>query len=482
MTRGKPTPHTSKTLVTPRFIRPSARSVAMAVLQEVERNNVFADESLDHALAQARLDGRDRALAVELVYGVLRHRSTLDWRLGQVSDRSIERLPFLVRAALRIGSYQLLYLHRVPASAAVNESVTLVKRRSGQHWAGFVNAVLRALGSTPAPAWPDSTRDPAFAFAVRYGCPQWLSRRWIDRFGAEQAESLCKATTSIPPLTLRVNTLRVTRERLLQEFLKDGCEARPTQVSATGLIVEKRGLVTGLPLFSEGAFYVEDEAGQLVPPILDPQPGERVLDACAAPGGKATHLAALMQNRGEIIALDRSPARLRLLEENCRRLGVQIVTTMQADAAQAIPSFTDDRSRSSRLPSALAVPFDRILLDAPCSGLGVLRRHPEGKWQKAEDLLARHQAMQVRLLDRISRALRPGGVLVYSICSTEPEENEQVVAQFLEQHPEFSPESVATWLPPAGQALMNAEGDLSTMFSPYSMDGFFAARLRKVSA
>jgi 16S rRNA (cytosine967-C5)-methyltransferase len=385
----------------------------------------------------------------------------------------MERLPLPIRTALRLGAYQLLYLDRIPASAAVNESVALAKTVRGRDWSGLVNAILRSLQREQAPPWPDPTTNPVNAYAVRYACPQWLVERWIVRFGIAGAERLCQMTVTIPPLTLRVNTLRVTREGLQVQFLKAGVESRPTTVSPTGLILTKQGGITDLPLFHEGAFYVEDEAAQLVPPLLDPQPGERILDACAAPGGKATHLAAIMQNHGEIMAFDQSAARLHLLEDNCRRLGISIITPVQMDAARL------NESASSRA-RVLSKPFDRILVDAPCSGFGVLRRHPEAKWHKDEALVIQQQARQRAILTHVSRLLRPGGIIVYSTCSTESEENEQVIERFCADHPDFSREPVMPWLPPAGRHLVNPYGDLSTMLSSQSMDGFFAARLRKV--
>jgi 16S rRNA (cytosine967-C5)-methyltransferase len=239
--------------------------------------------------------------------------------------------------------------------------------------------------------------------------------------------------------------------------------------------------VSTLPQFAAGTFYIEDEAAQLVPLLLGPRPGERVLDACAAPGGKTTHLAALMCNSGEIVALDRNPARLRLIAENCRRLGVRNVVTGLVDLLRALPSAAGSGA-GGRLPSPCARPFDRVLLDAPCTGLGVLRRHPEGKWQKREEQILAHQRVQRDLLDRVSRLLRPGGIIVYSTCSTEPEETEQVIESFCQGHPAFRRESVEPWLPPTGRACLTAQGALSTMPTPPacgSMDGFYAARLRK---
>jgi 16S rRNA (cytosine967-C5)-methyltransferase len=449
-----------------------ARAVALDVLLSVERHHVPADDALDRARAPSQaegLDARDRALTVELVYGVLRHQSTLDWRLDHVATKSMAKLPARVRAALWLGAYQLLHLDRIPPSAAVNESVALIKAGSPGHWPGFVNAVLRALIREPAPPWPDPAVDPVRALSVRHACPAWLTERWIARFGVQDAEALCHATTVVPPLTIRVNTLRITRDELAARLAESGHAVRPTRVSPVGLILDKCGPVTELPPFRDGAFYVEDEAAQLIAPILDPRPGELVLDACAAPGGKTTHLAALMHNTGEIIAVDSSAARLRLVEDNCRRLGIAIVRPIRADATVSLP-----RNLRERL-------FDRILVDAPCSGLGVLRRHPEGKWRKEAETLQQHQRIQISLLEQTQRLLRPGGVLVYSTCSSEPEENEQVIDQFCSARTEFRRESVAPWLPRQGSSLVTGQGDLSTMGNHDSMDMFFAARLRKAS-
>ncbi len=456
--------------LTPSSSRRGARAVALEVLLAIERHDVFADDALETACRRARLDTRDRALALELVYGVLRHQGTLDWRLDQVATKPMARLPAFVRAILRLGAYQLLHLDKIPASASVHESVTLAKARGAAgHWPGFVNAVLRALIRTPAPPWPDRGADPVQALSVQYACPAWLTERWLARFGLREAEALCRATTVIPPLTIRVNTLKTTRETLATRLAELGYAVRPTRISPVGLALDKCGPVAELPLFREGAFYVEDEAAQLIAPILDPQPGELVLDACAAPGGKMTHLATLMRNRGEIIAVDKSAARLRLLEDNCRRLGIGIVRTVRADAASGLPEELCKR------------PFDRILVDAPCSGLGVLRRHPEGKWRNAADALARHQAAQRQLLERARLLLRPGGILVYSTCSSEPEENEQVIDRFCKEHKEFRRESVAPWLPQPGLFLVTGRGELSTARNDDSLDMFFAARLRKAS-
>lgn len=458
----------------------NARSLSLKALQVIEQGNTFADDVLDRLLLKTSFTTQDRALTFELVYGVLRHQETLDWRLNLVADRPVHRLPTPVLMALRLGAYQMLYLDKIPLSAAVNESVKLVKAVGTRDWTGFVNAVLRELARQPAPAWPDLHDDPITALSIRYSCQRWMIERWIARFGVGDAEIACRQTLRIPPLTLRANVLRCSMDELEMRFRQEARQAKRTEVSPVGLTLEKRGPVTDLLPFQEGWCYIEDEAAQLVPLLLDPKPGQRVLDVCAAPGGKTTHVAALMNNHGDIVALDQSPSRLRLLEENCRRLGVSIVNAFAIDVAH---SLTDGRPASSRngpLATSLSQGFDRVLVDAPCSGLGVLRRHPEAKWNKRLEQLTQHQAVQTQILNSVCRLLRPGGVLVYSACSTEPEETDDVIAGFCRQHPEFHHEAVTPWLPPAGRPLTNQDGDLMTMFTPYDMDGFFAARLRKV--
>lgn len=442
------------------------------------------DELIEEHTRQVTLDQRDRALVMELVYGVSRRQETIDWRLGAVLTKPLLRLPTIVQMLLRLGAYQLLYLDRIPASAAVDETVTLAKsyaKQLGRDWSGLVNAVLRNLIRLPEPPPPDQALRPAAALSVRYAVPLWLCRRWIDRLGFQEAEAACRAAATIPSVTLRVNQRRTTREDFLHRLRQADVAARPTEVSPVGIVLEKGRLIASLPGFETGDFYVEDEAAQLIPPLLDPQPGDTVFDACAAPGGKTTHLAELMDDRGRILAMDRQQDRLEVLQENCRRLGASIVIPVMGDArqpAQALRRLQDqtDSTQTSPSPSTMV---DRILLDAPCSGLGVLRRHPEAKWDKHTGMFERHQRLQREILEAVSLALRPGGVLVYSTCSTETEETEDVVGRFCEAHGEWTRESVAPWLPSTALPFVTARGALSTIGNHYGMDGFYAARLRK---
>ena len=424
---------------------------------------------------------------MELTYGVLRRLEHIDWRLAPVLKKPLARLPEAIQILIRLGAYQLLFLDRIPASAAVDESVRLAKSyaaRLKRDWSGLVNAVLRNLIRVPEPPLPDPAIDPAHTLSVRHALPLWLCQRWIGRLGFTQAETACRTAAEVPALTLRVNRLRVTREHVLDRCRQEGITANPTPISPVGVVLEKSGPVTSLPGFQDGDFYVEDEAAQLIPPILDPQPGDLVLDACAAPGGKTTHLAELMKNQGRVLAMDRQTIRLALLRDNCRRLGITIVDTIAGDARRRQDILLAIRQRNSqRRPSRVAEDgfVDRILLDAPCSGLGVLRRHPEGKWQKHRDMFPRHQDLQIQILTAVSAVLRPGGVLVYSTCSTECEETEDVVERFCQTCPDWTRESVESWVPSSARSFVTAQGSLSTMGNTYGMDGFYAARLRRTS-
>lgn len=511
----------------------ASRRLALQTLGAVERERGFADEAFARFAAAAKLSAQDQALAFELVYGVLRHRATLDWRLNAVASRPMERLPLVVANVLRLGAYQMLYLDRIPVSAAVNESVTLARRVKGRDWRGMVNGILRNLDRRREVEWPDVAHDPVEGLSVTYSCPHWLTQRWIDQWGRELAEQLCRRTLTVPPLTLRTNTLRCSREQLESTLREQGYAVSRTAISPQGLVLEHCGPLHPLSVLREGWCYVEDEAAQLVPLLLDVRPGHRVLDACAAPGGKCSHVAALMQNQGEIIATDPDLKRLKRLESNLRTLGITCAQPVRLSHDAHHPSFPPhpsplppgEREEEGR-PLALSRwekkegGFDRILADVPCSGLGVLRRHPEAKWQKPdrqahairpgpacapadghllsgngnpedgagtgigyptarEPWLDRHGERQFTILQRVSRYLRPNGVLVYSACSTEPEETTDVISRFCREHPDFHHEPSAPWLPPRARSLTNPAGDFLTVGSPYNMDGFFAARLRR---
>ncbi len=409
------------------------------------------------------LKSLDRAFITELVYGVLRRREYLDWAIGRFTTHR-RRQSVKLKNLLRLGAYQILFLDRVPASAAVNESVRLAKTLGEKAIAGFVNAVLRAMSRAETIPLPDPAEDPIRHISVKYSHPEWLVTRWLPRLGPEKTIALCAANNEIPPVTVRVNPMRTTRDALSAELKRAGIDVTSCRISSSGLMLRGVAHLTELPAYQRGDFYVQDEAAQLVGFAVSPKPGERILDACAAPGGKSTHLAELMGDRGEIVAADAGAKRLERVVENAGRLGLASIRPVVADVTRDLAAFGD-------------TPYDRILVDAPCSGLGVLRRNPEAKWYKTEAVIGKMAALQLKILDQVAPTLKHGGVLVYSTCTTEPEENENVVGSFLARHPDFRLESLQSLWPESG--LVTPEGTLNTILNPYQMDQFFAARLIK---
>ena len=450
-------------------VQSNARRTAWEVLQQLERQKTFLDAILDRALNKSALSSRDRSLATELVYGVVRHQARLDWVIRLHLRSPKQKIPSRLQSLLRLGAYQLLYLDRIPSSAAVNESVELAKSRAGSKIGDFVNAVLRAIAKDshdPVRLFPIA--DPIERVAISESHPAWLVRRWAERFGLERTMLLCRADNEIPPVTLRVNRLKTVREKLTESLLGAGLKVESGRIVQDALLLQTAASLRETQAYHDGWFYVQDEAAQLVSYAVDPQPGEMILDACAAPGGKTSHMAELMRNRGEILALDVSEERLIPLKENAERLGISIIIPRRMDVSEPLIDIVNAR-------------FDRILVDTPCSGLGVLRRHPEGKWQKQEETVATYRRLQLKILEHVAPLLKKGGVLVYSTCSTEAEENETVVDVFLKEYPGFSVEDLRTIFQPAASDLVTERGFLNTLFNPYRMDFFFAARLKKDS-
>jgi 16S rRNA (cytosine967-C5)-methyltransferase len=427
---------------------------------------VDAGEILDRVSDAISLHGEDRALSTELVYGVLRHQGYLDAWIARFATPPLDRLPPKILIALRLALYQILFLERIPSSAAVNTAVQWVKHDLGHGPAGLVNAVLReALRRPERFRLPDPERETVDHLSIKYSHPTWMVRRWLGRLGRKETETLLQANNAVPPLTLRANALRLSREALAKEVRQMGGKAEPTHLSPVGLSV--RGIAPRrLPSFAGGGFYIQDEAAQLVSYLVGPLPGERILDVCAAPGGKSIHLAELMEGKGKIEAWDLLPDRLSLLRENLRRMGEE--ETVSVRRVDALTVEKDPRA-----------PYDRILLDAPCSALGILRRAPEGKWEKGESIIRYHSDRQKRMLDRIAPLLREGGRLVYATCSTEPEENEEVIEQFLSRRPDFMLISADTSLPGRARECVTPQGYFNTLPNPYRMDFFFAACLQR---
>ena len=452
---------------------PKSRLISLSVLTEVDQNKKTLDSLLDATFTRiGNLPQRDKNLAYTIIYGVLRHRNRLDWILEHFSKTALNKLDPEVLNILRIGLFQVVHLTRIPTSAAVNTAVELAKTLKKPWLAKFVNAVLRAaIREYRALSPPDMKDDPVSAVSIEKSMPQWLIYRWIPRFGVSQTLLLCDIINTLPPLTLRVNTLKTDRTVLLESGDIYTRRMEPTAYGTDGIRLDApqdsvASPVTSMEGFREGFFQVQDEAAQLITLLLDPRPGETVMDACAGLGGKTGHIAQQMKNSGKILALDISPDKLNKIHSEMDRLEISIVETRVHDLGR--PMNTDRFEQ-----------YDRVLLDAPCSGLGVLRRNPDIKWRASPDRLERCQLRQIGFLDHVSQFVRPSGILVYAVCSMEPEENEAVVAAFLNKHSGFSVEKNPAGLPPQIRSLVNAEGHLKTFPHLHGMDGFFALRFRR---
>jgi 16S rRNA (cytosine967-C5)-methyltransferase len=402
-----------------REAKDNGRVVAVRVLSTVFSGNRFASDLLDEEFRKRCLEPRERRLATELVYGCVRRKGTLDWVIERGARRSMDKISRRLRDILRVGLYQMLFLERVPRYAAVNEAVELAKRYGPRGAEKFVNAVMRnAPRSLEEIQFPGDV-SPFRRFAIRYSFPEWLVRRWIERRGEEEAERICSVQSSQAPLTVRVNRLRCTRGELLARLAEEGVEARADAGHALAVAVDKLPCSIGsLPAFRDGWFQVQDVSGMLVLDVCGARAGEKVADLCSAPGGKATGLAECMGNEGELHCLDISGEKTAKVRENAERLGCSIVDVRRGDSL-----------RASRYVEAGTM--DRVLVDAPCSNTGVLRRRPEVRWRLREADIARLARRQLKLLNAASGIVRPGGSLIYSTCSIEPEENAKLVETFL---------------------------------------------------
>ncbi|MBF0143985.1 MAG: 16S rRNA (cytosine(967)-C(5))-methyltransferase RsmB [Magnetococcales bacterium] len=453
----------------PRKVDP--RHLAAMAVRAVTHDHRRLEEALQEVMAAGiSLETRDRALLQEIATGTIRFLNQLDHDLLAAMNRPLPAQEAFLWSVLRCGLYQIRHM-RIPARAAVNEAVELVKVSGKRPQAGFVNAILRRAGGEARDAGKGrntgeaqtgnraAPTDPVQRLALTYAHPEWMLRRWQRQLTPEQLQARLEGNNRPGPRTLRVQTLLTTREAYLALLGEGG---RACDHSPDGVVSLRGGAVESLPGFAEGWFAVQDEAAQLVSRLVAPRPGERILDACAAPGGKTAHLAALAGGQALIVAMDRERERLLRLRENLRRLRLETIEVVQGDAGDELPG----------------PPFDGALVDAPCTGTGVIRRHPEIKWRRRPEDLEASVRRQRRLLAGVAAGVRPGGRMVYATCSLEPEENREQIAWFLGEHPEWRREPLQKndGLP---EALVTGEGDLGIEPGWGGMDGFFAARLRR---
>ncbi|WP_072334762.1 MULTISPECIES: 16S rRNA (cytosine(967)-C(5))-methyltransferase RsmB [unclassified Paenibacillus] len=446
----------------------TAREAALDVLTRVETDLAYSNLLLNQTLQQYKLDKPDAGLATEIVYGTVQRLNTIDYFLGPFVSKGLAKLEPWVRCLLRLSFYQMYYLDRVPDHAVVNEAVNLAKRRGHAGISGMVNGVLRSVIRSKSELALPQGLAPAARIALEESHPEWLVGRWLEQYGEEATIAICRANNEAPRVSVRVNRLRTEPAQLMDRLRAQGLEAGASAFAPSGLIIRGGGNMALTPEFARGLFSVQDESSMLVAEWVDPQPGERILDCCAAPGGKTTHLAEKMGDRGEVIACDLHEHKRQLVAGQAERLGLKSIHTLTADA----------RRLAEHYPPAS---FDRILLDAPCSGLGVIRRKPDLKWSKSEAEIAEIAALQRELLAAVAPLLKPGGVLVYSTCTVERSENEEAVEQFLAEHDGFRLDAPPLSAAPSGSSDPGTPAAAMVQIMPYEYgsDGFFIARLCK---
>ncbi len=447
---------------------PGARALALDILAAAARSRQSVEDLLAATFKRhPGLDRRERALLLELVQGVKRWEVRLDYLLARLSNIPLAKLHPLVLQLLRLGAFQLLWLDRVPARAVLHEAGNLAKAKGlPRSHVGFINAVLRRLAAGEVPLLPDPALDPVLALSVIHSHPAWLVKLWLSRYGPDATAARLIANNQIPPLTVRVNTLKTDTVALMARLAAEGVEARPCRFSPVGLIFEGlKSSPADLPSYREGLWIFQDEGAQLAPGLLPLGPDLRLVEIGAGRGGKTTHLAEAMGDSGLLVALDSHSRRLKELQLNMRRWGVTAAHPLRADAAQALPFK----------PASL----DAVVLDVPCSSLGIIRRHPEIKSRLREVDLATFPPRQRAMLEAAARLLKPGGRLLYITCTTEPAENEAQISAFLDRHPEFHLVTDAGRLPPSAGALIQPPGWFRTTPADHNLDAFFAAVLAR---
>ena len=437
----------------------SARDTALKVLIACRTHGAWADAALKAQLARDQLPTQDAALCSRMVYGVTQNRLLLDFYLAAYCSQKPDHLQPPLLDILRLGAYQILFLDKVPDRAAVSEAVELAKRSGRGQAAGLVNAVLRKLSQNKNALPPIPDRDEAKFLSIRYSHPKWLVKRLLELLGREETEAFLAADNTAAPLTVQVNPLKTTQEKLTTELEALGVRVTPHAWVLGCLELSGTGDLTALEPFQAGHFLVQDGAAALAARTAAVTPGQRVLDVCAAPGGKSFGAAFAMEDRGEILACDLHENKLKRIQDGARRLGLTSIRTAAADGREFRPEWE--------------TAFDTVLVDAPCSGLGIIRKKPDTRYKKADDLFTL-PVVQQAILDNACRYVKPGGMLVYSTCTILPEENQQVTDAFLAQHRDFSREDLP--LPDqAGQA----DGQVTLWPHRHDTDGFYICRMRR---
>ncbi|KRN29649.1 16S rRNA methyltransferase B [Lactobacillus selangorensis] len=449
-----------------RLSKTNPRLLALDLLDRVEKSGSYSNLELDHVIAHNQLDGRDAALLTNIIYGTIQHRLTLDYAIDQVAKKP-KKIQDWVRQLLRLSIYQMVYLDKIPNRAIFYDATEIAKQRGHKGVAGFVTGILRQLERQGVPDGSKIT-NPVQSLSVRTSVPQWLVEKFIGRFGMDKTTHMLASIDRAPRAAMRVNTVVTDRDQVLSALQPAHESLTTSAISPIGLVADG-GHFAGTPEFAAGQYTMQDESSQLVAPSLQIQPGDQVLDACAAPGGKTTHIATYLDpaQGGQVLALDLHAKKLKLIEANADRLHVaDRIITKAMDARDVKTVFKDTQ-------------FDRILVDAPCSGLGLMRRKPEIKYHQSQADFDHLHDIQLAILTSAAATLKVGGLLTYSTCTLTQEENDDVVADFLNGHPAFEQVPVATPVP-LTQAYRQSPS-VQLLPDDYGTDGFFIATLKRVA-
>ena len=437
------------------------REIALTILHQIETESTFANETIQSFSQNLFLSSLDRRFISELVHGTTKMRRRLDYVLSLFLERKLEELTPWIRNILRMGIYQIDFMDKVPESAAVDESVKLAKKFGHKGTVALVNAVLRSyLRDKSRVSFPSWEEDRVENIALFYSFPSWMIERWLGIFGEEGTVKLGEAFNRRPQLCLRNNSMKIDRGELEKLFERERIRFKPGRFLNNFYYVESKIDLNHFASLQEGLVYFQDESAGFPVELLDPQPGERILDLCAAPGGKATFIAERMKDQGIVVAVDLSIKKLEIIRENCERLGIDSIAWCCSDAK-----------------NFFCHPMDRILIDAPCSALGTLGRNSDARWRKQKEDLPRLQKLQLKILSNAAELLKGGGVLVYSTCTITPEEDEQVICKFLEQRKDFRLINSSLFV---DSEVVDQNGFVRTLPHVHKMDGSFACRLEKI--
>jgi 16S rRNA (cytosine967-C5)-methyltransferase len=442
-------------------MKKNVRELALEGLLQIEKSGAYSNLLLNNLIEKNNLDGKDIGLLTEIVYGTIQRRDVLDFYLQPFLRKKVE--PW-VKVLLRLSLYQMLFLDRIPPHAAIYEAVEIAKKRGHKGISSLVNGVLRSVQRQGVPSL-EKIQDPAKRLAIETSHPEWLVREWIEVYGLETARKMCEVNLLPPVPTARVNVDKTTLNEALELLEQEGIEAKKGDLSDDAVQI-KRGNVAHTKAFQRGYLSIQDESSMLVARALGPEEGDMVLDSCAAPGGKTSHIAERLHGSGKVISLDLHPHKVRLIQEQVKRLGLSNVEAKALDARKAREQFRDET-------------FDKILVDAPCSGFGVIRRKPDIKLGKSAEDSKKLSHIQLAILEEVAPLLKRGGRLVYSTCTVEQTENEKVVHAFLQAHPEFEWDvSVKDRLPKALEPYVT-NGEVQILPHYFLTDGFYIACLRK---